>query len=386
MIRSKLSLVAFVLVASGLVSACGTDAAPDEDVDSAEEAVTCAAKLTYYPVRAKHNNGYDKTAGNASLWTCDDANSNSDFVAGDHLGNDIWAAEGAPVVATVDGTLRLVGFSSYSGNKVTIVDKCGYYHFYAHLQKLGPGISSASNGAKVVAGQVIGYVGKTGTASNGVVHLHYSIYPDGNYDRGINPGALLKAVEKNVCNLPLADVAPAGNLDAAACTKDGIVGWAADKDLKEAPVDVALGFDGKPATLIVKADKKRDDLTKQLGSPNHGFVATLPAELADGKKHEISAFAVDAKNKKQVKLANAPREITCAKPGEPEKPPVAEKDPEVGPNEAQPHTPSPAGDAPAAEEAADEGGGCAASPRTSLYGTWALAALVTAFVAQRRRR
>jgi len=165
-------------------------------VSQVVEAVTCDVKLARYPVMGRHNNGYDSTAGDHSLWSCGDANSNSDFIAGDHLGNDIWAEEGTPVVATVAGQLTLTGFSDYSGNKVTIVDDCGWYHFYAHLQSIAPGMM---DGVRVQPGDVVGAVGKTGTASNGVVHLHYSIYPDGNYDAGINPWPALHAVEQNVC-------------------------------------------------------------------------------------------------------------------------------------------------------------------------------------------
>ena len=39
----------------------------DEPIGEVEQAVKCPPKLVYYPVRGKHNNGYDKTAGNASL-------------------------------------------------------------------------------------------------------------------------------------------------------------------------------------------------------------------------------------------------------------------------------------------------------------------------------
>jgi MYXO-CTERM domain-containing protein len=187
-----------ILLACAVTVSCVADAERDQ-IDRTEQAVSCPPKLAYYPVRGKHNHGYDKTAGNSSLWTCGSANSNSDFVAGDHIGNDIWAAEGTPVVATTNGKLTLVGFSSYSGNKVTIIDDCGYYHFFCHLQKLAPGLS---NGARIAAGTVIGYVGKTGTASNGVVHLHYSIYPDGNYNAGVNPWSYCKAVEVDVCSIP----------------------------------------------------------------------------------------------------------------------------------------------------------------------------------------
>jgi hypothetical protein len=184
----------------GVLGCCACDrglAAEATDPTAAlVQAVTCDVKLARYPVMGRHNNGYDSTAGDRSMWSCDDANSNSDFVAGDHLGNDIWADEGTPVVATVAGRLTLTGFSDYSGNKVTIVDDCGWYHFYAHLQSIAPGMM---DGVRVQAGDVVGAVGKTGTASNGVVHLHYSIYPDGNYDAGINPWPALHAVERNVC-------------------------------------------------------------------------------------------------------------------------------------------------------------------------------------------
>ena len=173
-----------------------SEVAPDGEV--ADE-VTCNPRLAFYPVRGRHNNGYDSQAGNSSLWTCNADRSNSDFIAGDHLGNDIWAAEGTPVVATVSGTATLVGFSAYSGNKVTIIDACGWYHFSTHLKSIAPGITK---GRAIAAGTVIGYVGKSGTASNGVIHLHYSIYPNGNYDAGVNPWQYLKAVENDVCNLP----------------------------------------------------------------------------------------------------------------------------------------------------------------------------------------
>jgi hypothetical protein len=170
----------------------------DEETSIGEttQAVTCDPTVTVYPVRGRHNHGYDSTAGDSSQWTCDAAHSNEDFIAGDHIGNDIWAAEGTPVAATTDGTATLVGFSSGSGNKVTIIDRCGWYHFFTHMQRIEPGIA---NGVRITAGQIIGYVGKTGTLSNGVVHLHVSIYPDGNYNAGIDPHPFHRAVESNVC-------------------------------------------------------------------------------------------------------------------------------------------------------------------------------------------
>src|SRR4051812_11519794 len=89
---------------------------------------TGSAKLDVFPVRGLHNTGYDKSLDNGSRtsWNCNRNYSNSDFVAGDHLGIDIWAAEGTPVAATVGGTLTLTGWSDYSGNKVTVKTSTGW--------------------------------------------------------------------------------------------------------------------------------------------------------------------------------------------------------------------------------------------------------------------
>jgi hypothetical protein len=179
---------------------------PEEETQHNQEqrgevvaSTTAAATLDVFPVRGLHNTGYDHSldGGSRSSWNCNREHSNSDFVAGDHLGIDIWAAEGTPVAATVGGTLTLVGWSNYSGNKVTIKTSTGWYHFFCHLKSIASGMV---NGKVVKAGDIIGYVGKTGTASNGVIHLHYSLYPDANYDRGINPWNLLYAKELNVCS------------------------------------------------------------------------------------------------------------------------------------------------------------------------------------------
>jgi murein DD-endopeptidase MepM/ murein hydrolase activator NlpD len=172
-------------------SAEGTDA-------RAERATPRPNPLRYFPVRGKHNTGYDPSADNSKSWACGNHKSNSDF-GKKHLGIDIWAAEGTPVVATMGGTVTQAELDKYGGNRVTIGDRSGWSHYFAHMQKLAPGLKK---GQKIEAGVVIGYVGKTGTSSNGVVHLHYSMYPGNNYEKGTNPHPYLKQVEYNVCTMP----------------------------------------------------------------------------------------------------------------------------------------------------------------------------------------
>jgi hypothetical protein len=82
---------------------------------------------------------------------------------------------------------------------VTIGDRAGWSHFFAHMQKLAPGLKV---GQKIEAGKLIGYVGNTGSSSNGVIHLHYSLYPGNNYQKGVDPHPYLYKVEKNVCSIP----------------------------------------------------------------------------------------------------------------------------------------------------------------------------------------
>lgn len=139
-------------------------------------AVAAACPLAFFPVRGRHETGYQASpsSGDESVWTCDAALSNSDFfrrgTCDGHLGNDIWAREGTPVVAAVSGRIVQAEFSAYAGNQVRILDDCGWSHYTIHLQAIAPGIAV---GDRIEAGTLIGWVGRTGTASNGVVHLHY---------------------------------------------------------------------------------------------------------------------------------------------------------------------------------------------------------------------
>jgi murein DD-endopeptidase MepM/ murein hydrolase activator NlpD len=192
------------------------DAPPwDEPEEEADKPGPCPTpeSLTFYPVRGRHDTGFQRQPPSADRggWSCHAARSNSDFRGAGcsggacHFGIDIWAPEGTPVVAAVSGKIVQAANSIYSGNHVTIRDGCGWYHYAIHLRSLAEGIEK---GAAIQAGQVIGYVGRSGSASRGVVHLHYSIYPGpGRYRQGIDPHSRLRPVERNVCFVPR--VAPA---------------------------------------------------------------------------------------------------------------------------------------------------------------------------------
>jgi len=93
-----------------------------------------------------------------------------------HKGVDMMSPHGTPIVAVVAGSVRM-HTSERGGNLVTLAGVDGNRYFYGHL-------SSWEGGDRVVsAGEVIGYVGKTGQTSAN--HLHFEIHPGGG--AAVNP-------------------------------------------------------------------------------------------------------------------------------------------------------------------------------------------------------
>ena len=90
-----------------------------------------------------------------------------------HHGEDIFAPMGAPVLAVADGTLFSVGWNDVGGNRLWLRDRQGNEFYYAHLSAFSP---LAVNGARVRAGDVIGFVGDTGDAEGTPPHLHFEFH------------------------------------------------------------------------------------------------------------------------------------------------------------------------------------------------------------------
>ena len=193
--------LACVAMLSGCVAAAPSDhAAPDDEYDELAEPVTCGPNLLRYPVAGPHNGGYDK---NALTYTCHPhpgaSPDGSDFIGGDHYGNDIFAAKGTPLVAPVSGTVVTSGTNTIGGLVVKIRDACGWDYYHAHMSVIEPGIKV---GMQITAGTKIGAVGNTGNASGTSPHLHFSVFPAGNYNAGIDPFPLLQKVDATACGAP----------------------------------------------------------------------------------------------------------------------------------------------------------------------------------------
>jgi len=95
-----------------------------------------------------------------------------------HAGMDFSAKTGTPIYATGDGKIEKIRRSRRGyGNHVVINHGYGYKTLYAHMKRY-----IVKKGQKVKRGEIIGYVGNTGTSV--APHLHYEVHKDG---RKINP-------------------------------------------------------------------------------------------------------------------------------------------------------------------------------------------------------
>ncbi|HUS41560.1 MAG TPA: peptidoglycan-binding protein [Ilumatobacteraceae bacterium] len=112
-----------------------------------------------------------------------------------HEGVDVIAARGKLLYAVVSGTISKVYNDTpgaLAGNGVRVAQDNGTYFTYLHMDTFGPGIVL---GAKVVAGQVIGTVGSTG--SSATPHLHFEVHPGGG--AAVNPYPVIKPID--ACNV-----------------------------------------------------------------------------------------------------------------------------------------------------------------------------------------
>ena len=99
-----------------------------------------------------------------------------------HLGNDLMGSLGTPIVAVEGGVIEAMGWNRYGGWRIGIrsFDSKRYY-YYAHLQKDRPFAPGLEVGDTVQAGDLIGFMGRTGYSDkenvNNIetVHLHFGM-------------------------------------------------------------------------------------------------------------------------------------------------------------------------------------------------------------------
>jgi hypothetical protein len=126
---------------------------------------------------------------------------------GPHQGNDLMAAKKTPVVAVEAGKIKFWTTSANAGCMLYLYGESGTTYLYIHLNndltmkndnrgKCVPGVAYArglNDGAKVQAGQMIGYVGDSGDANGVASHLHFEVHPGGG--AAVSPFPYLQAAQ-----------------------------------------------------------------------------------------------------------------------------------------------------------------------------------------------
>ncbi|MBO5461398.1 MAG: M23 family metallopeptidase [Ruminococcus sp.] len=99
-----------------------------------------------------------------------------------HLGHDLMGQVGTPIIAVESGKVTALGWNQYGGWRIGIESFDGLrYYYYAHLRQNRPYAEGLEEGDTVQAGDVIGYMGRTGYSTTENVnnidnyHLHFGI-------------------------------------------------------------------------------------------------------------------------------------------------------------------------------------------------------------------
>jgi len=98
-----------------------------------------------------------------------------------HMGIDIAAPSGTPILASADGVVIIANREAEYGRLVCLDHGHGYTTMYGHLQDI-----HVKPGDRVQAGQILGTVGTSGNTTG--PHLHYEVRM---YGRPINPFSYL---------------------------------------------------------------------------------------------------------------------------------------------------------------------------------------------------
>jgi len=124
-----------------------------------------------------------------------------------HHGQDLFCAKWTPILAVVNGTVDWIASGRPKNGKsysILLRGDDGNQYFYDHLNNDNPGTKDnlgdpdlayapgMHDGARVTAGDIIGYVGDSGDAEASGPHLHFEMHLR-SWDHPVDPGPALRA-------------------------------------------------------------------------------------------------------------------------------------------------------------------------------------------------
>lgn len=150
-------------------------------------------EMIYFPVSTyvmEDNLSFENSFNAARAYKGNRKHEGCDIMSNNNISNYY------PIISVSDGVVEKIGWLELGGNRVGIRSDSGVYYYYAHLSSYALDINE---GDKVVAGQLIGFMGDTGYGKEGTrgkfdVHLHFGIYVN---DYAINPYYFLKKCQNN---------------------------------------------------------------------------------------------------------------------------------------------------------------------------------------------
>jgi peptidase M23-like protein len=218
---------------------------------------------------------------------------------GAHQGEDIMADRWSPALAAEAGRVQLHTTSGRAGCMLYLYGQSGTTYLYVHLNndltqsndnrgKCVPGTAYSKglrDGARVEAGQPIGFVGNSGDAEGGNPHLHFELHPGGG--GAVDPVPFLRTAKR------LLFYAPTGTIFTLAMS--GKVLSVAEESLRVrigtlrgSPMNVTLRKLARPLTVTVPATALVERGARagfaptpvHLGSAKPGEAVTLWTEAA----------------------------------------------------------------------------------------------------------
>jgi murein DD-endopeptidase MepM/ murein hydrolase activator NlpD len=152
---------------------------------SVKATFTAKKKEIFIPKSADKSEGTEESSSFSFIWPINGTiTSGFGWRHGEfHKGIDIWSAalSREKIHAALGGIVVRAGLSNGYGNLVVVDHGNGWVTYYAHLSSI-----HVSKGQRVVQGQVIGNMGRTGNATG--YHLHFEIRKHG---KPVNPLTML---------------------------------------------------------------------------------------------------------------------------------------------------------------------------------------------------